>query len=116
MMSILSKLDDGSRNQNPGPGYYCPTDILVKDRSPMYKIDGSTERLKSVSNERLLSPGPGAYNPKKDLTIDAPIFYTIGERHPGRDDNGIPGPGQYNPNPRIIQTTSPERSFPKTDR
>jgi Sperm-tail PG-rich repeat len=48
-VQIHAKLNDISRNVNPGPAYYNPTEVLVRERSPKYTIDPSTERMKAVS-------------------------------------------------------------------
>jgi Sperm-tail PG-rich repeat len=60
---IGKRLDEHPGNRNPGPGYYNPSDLLVKEHAPVTSFSKVDRSMTSISPDRLASPGPGVYDP-----------------------------------------------------
>jgi hypothetical protein len=83
------KRDMIKENEVPGPGNY--------NVAPFYKISKSTFRFGTEpkgKNERIDSPGPGAYNPVKPSLISNVALPHAPRSADPRSE--VPGPGKYN--------------------
>ena len=86
------RIDNSSLKDSPGPGKYNFNNInSILHQHPQYSFG----KQKRISDDIVLSPGPGAY-PYKEFIGKEGKAVPFGMRYKSQVFDNFPGPGQYN--------------------